>query len=84
LNAPLNRKRVLYLEDEIESAVVRRYESATRQLRKRVGGTLPEVEDLIHRELSHRTATGIVEDFLQSNWSANKRRTAVVRMKRTR
>ena len=54
---------------KIESRIVRRYEAAARQLRKRGGGALPTVEELIHRELSHRTATGIVEDFLQSDWS---------------
>jgi hypothetical protein len=69
---------------QIESTVVRRYESAARQLRKRVAGTLPTVEDLIHRELSHRTAAGIVDDFLHSDWTAKKRRTAVVRRKRMR
>lgn len=69
---------------QIESAVVRRYEAAARQLRKRVGGALPTAEDLIRRELSHRTATGIVEDFLQSDWPTNKRRTAVVRSKSPR
>jgi hypothetical protein len=59
---------------QIESAVVRRYESAARQLRKQVGAPLPKVEDLIHRELSHRTASGIVEDFLQSDWRPSSRR----------
>jgi hypothetical protein len=59
---------------QIESTVVRRYEAAARQLRKRVGGSSPTVEDLIHRELSYRTATGIVEDFLQSDWRPRSRR----------
>jgi len=59
---------------QIKPTVVRRYEAAARQLRKRVGGALPTVEDLIRRELSHRTATGIVEDFLQSDWRPSSRR----------
>ncbi len=69
---------------QIESAVVRRYESAVRQLRRKPGITPPSVQDLIHRELSHRTAAGIVDDFLQSDWPANKRRTGVVRSKSPR
>jgi|GEM_PF-2132195 len=69
---------------QIESAVVRRHDSAVRQLRRQAGIAPPTVEDLIHRELSHRTAAGIVDDFLQSDWPAKKRRTAVVRSKSPR
>jgi len=68
----------------IEASVVRRYESAVRQLRRHAGIAPPTVEDLIHRELSHRTEAGIVDDFLQSNWPAKKRRTAGVRSKSPR
>lgn len=63
----------------IKASVVRRYESAVRQLRRKSGITPPTVEDLILRELSHRTAAGIVDDFLQSDWPANKRRGGVRR-----
>jgi hypothetical protein len=59
--------------------VVRPYESAVRQLRRKPGIAPPTVEDLIHRELSHRTASGIVEDFLQGDWPAKKRRGGVRR-----
>jgi len=69
---------------QIESAVVRRYVSAIRQLRHKPGIATPTVQELILRELSHRTATGIVEDFLQSDWPTNKRRTAGVRSKSPR
>jgi hypothetical protein len=37
---------------------------------------------LILRELSHRTAAGIVDDFLQSDWPAKKRRGGVRRQKK--
>ena len=63
----------------IEASVVRHYESAIRQLRHHAGIAPPTVEDLIHRELSHRTAAGIVDDFLQSDWPAKKRRGGVRR-----
>ncbi len=68
----------------IQSRAVRRYESAAKMLRKKIGGFSPTVEDLIRRELSHRTAAGIVDDFLQSDWPSNKRRTAGVRSKSPR
>jgi hypothetical protein len=63
----------------IKASVVRRYESAVRQLRRKSGTPPPTVEDLIHRELSHRTAAGIVDDFLESDWPAKKRRGGVRR-----
>ena len=62
---------------QIESTIVRRCKSTARQLRKRVGNTFPTVEDLILRELSRRTAAGIVDDFLRSDWPAKKRRGGV-------
>jgi len=69
---------------KLNFAVARRYDSAAKILRKKIGVFSPTVEDLIHRELSHRTAAVIVDDFLQSDWPANKRRTAVVRSKSPR
>lgn len=69
---------------QFKRAVVRRYDTAARQLRKRLGGASPTAEDLIVRELSDRTPTSIVEDFLQSDWKSNKRRKAVRRMNRPR
>lgn len=39
----------------------------------------PTVEDLIIRKRSHRTAAGLVDDFLQSEWPAKKRRGGVRR-----
>jgi hypothetical protein len=68
----------------IDASVVRRYESAVRQLRRHAGVAPPTVEDLIRRELSHRTAAGIVDDFLQSDWPAKKRRGGVRRMQKLR
>ena len=68
----------------IQASVVRRYESAVRQLERQAGIAPPTVLELIHRELSHRTAAGIVDDFLQSDWPAKKRRGGVRRLEKRR
>jgi hypothetical protein len=69
---------------QIESAVVRRYVSVIRQLRHKPGIATPTVQELILRELSHRTAAGIVDDFLQSDWPAKNRRGGVRRVQKPR
>lgn len=44
----------------------------------------PTVEDLINGKLRQRTAAGIVDDFLQSDWPAKKRRGGVQRLQKLR
>jgi hypothetical protein len=69
---------------QLESAVVRRYVTAIRQLRHKPGIATPTVQELILRELGHRDAAGIVDDFLQSGWPAKNRRGGVRRLQNPR
>lgn len=47
----------------LSARVISRYALAAKKLREKSGGSTPTAEQLIKRELSLRTARGIIEDY---------------------